>query len=691
MDVPKQLVKFTSDGLAIDEEVAKYLSTLTGVTEVISVFGKHRTGKSYLLSRFFGDRNGFKVEHGYKACTKGIWVWARPHPSRPDTNLLLLDTEGTDDVEGGVLQDKQIFVLTSLLSSSLIYNTMKSLSRSDTRDIIELLQAVREITVDRNQEGSGGSLRDYLPNHFCFVIRDCQFEDCEKEEFLKHVLISMDGCLKENIKAAFTNMEVQLLPTPRRALPELKPEDLDKKFRNALSELITCVCDKLSTPKTVGMEKTHCTPGGIVDLARSYVRMLNNNESVCLREAAKDMTETQLNHAFREAWDQFQSCVQTATIDQLPMETELEEIHSQAQQCAVKTYEKYTNFFIDMQKTLDKKSELLVLIENNREVLLKMNCEKSELKCRKEFYMLKKKHIGPLTDYTGKEAFEKMRSQVNQLIEEYEQLSGMGPAKENTFSKLCETELVDLLTFAFQATINFIEQQYAERKARIQDFVGNLKNIADIMDKLQMHSTIANVAGSSAAVVGSVLTITGLALLPFTFGASAILTGVGVGVGVAGGVTTVTADICRFVKNKNLNSDVKEAHEKSMQDLNYIAELLQYVCDQLSQQKEASDSNWMNNVFRLFALGNFVGVLDDVLAVGVRIAANVARVAGIVLAALTIVLDAYAIIKKSIEIHKGCKTERAKEIRDLAQSIEKELTKVEGFIAQMKKQKKDIK
>ncbi|MGH0173724.1 UNVERIFIED_CONTAM: hypothetical protein FKN15_010622, partial [Acipenser sinensis] len=238
--------------------------------------------------------------------------------------------------------------------------------------------------------------------------------------------------------------------------------------------------------------------------------------------------------------------------------------------------------------------------------------------------------------------------------------------------------------------IRFIEQQYAERKAKIQVFVGDLKKTADIMDKLQMNSTIANVAGSSAAVAGSVLTITGLALLPFTFGASAVLTGVGVGVGVAGGVTTVTADICRSVKNKNFNNDVKETHEKIMQDLNYIAELLRYVCNQLSQQKEAGDSNWVDHVFRLFALGNFVGVLDDILGVGIRVAANVARVAGIVVAALAMVLDVYAIIKKSIQIHKGCKTERAKEIRDLAQSIEEELTNVEDFIAQMKKQKKDI-
>ncbi|XP_041091429.1 guanylate-binding protein 2-like [Polyodon spathula] len=689
MDAPQQLVKFTSDRLVINEEVAKYLSTLMGVAEVISIVGKSRTGKSYLLSRFFGDGNGFKVEHDYKACTKGIWVWARPHPSRPDTNLLLLDTEGADDFKGGVLQDKQIFLLTSLLSSSLIYNTMKSLNKSDTTDIIELLQAVREIlTLDKSQEGSSGSLQDYLPNHFYFVIRDCQFEDCGEEEFLQYVLNSMDTCMKENIKAAFSNMEMQLLPAPMRSLKELKPEDLDTKFQTALSEFITRVRDKRSTPKTVSKEKTHCTPGGIVDLARSYVRKLNNNESVCLREAAKDMTETQLNRAFREAWEEFQSYMQ-AVIDQLPMETkQLTEAHSEAQQRAMTAYEKYTSFCIDVQKTQDKKCAFSVQIENNREVLLKINYEKSELKCGKEFAILKKKHIGPVTDYTGIEAFEKMRRQINKLIDGYNQLSGMGPAKQAVFSELYKTELVDLLTIAYKATISFIEQQYAERKGRIQLFVAELKKTADIMDKLQKDSTIANVAGSSTAVAGSILTITGLALLPFTFGASAILTGVGVGVGVAGGVTTVTADICRFVKNKDLNNDVKAAHEKIVQDLKEIAELLEYVCGQLSEEKEVGDINWMNHVYRIFAIGNFVGVLDDIVAVGARVAANVARVAGIVLAALVIVLDSFAIIKKSIKIHEGCKTERAKEIRDLAQSIEEELTKVEGCIAQMKNTKK---
>ncbi|XP_041091434.1 apolipoprotein L3-like [Polyodon spathula] len=330
----------------------------------------------------------------------------------------------------------------------------------------------------------------------------------------------------------------------------------------------------------------------------------------------------------------------------------------------------------------------MVLIEDNRMDLLKMNYETSELKCRKEFDILKLKCIGPVTNYTGKEALANMKTQIKQLINEYQQLTDLGPAKEKIFLELCETELVVLMTVAYQATVSYMEQQYAERKGRILIFVEELKKTAEIMDKLQMDSTIANVAGSSVAVAGSILTITGLALLPFTFGASAILTGVGVGVGVAGGVTTVTADICRNVKNKDLNNDVKDVHEKIVQDLKEIAELLEYVCGQLSEEKEVGDINWMNHVYRIFAIGNFVGVLDDIVAVGARVAANVARVAGIVLAALVIVLDSFAIIKKSIEIHEGCKTERAKEIRDLAQSIEEELAKVEDCIAQMKNPKK---
>lgn len=41
--------------------------------------GMYRTGKSYLLNRVILDRSdGFGVGSTVNACTKGLWVWAKP-------------------------------------------------------------------------------------------------------------------------------------------------------------------------------------------------------------------------------------------------------------------------------------------------------------------------------------------------------------------------------------------------------------------------------------------------------------------------------------------------------------------------------------------------------------------------------------------------------------------------------------
>ncbi|MBN3300368.1 GBP6 protein, partial [Amia calva] len=135
MEAPKLFIEFKNGQLLINEKVAQYLNRTTEKTEVISIVGKHKTGKSYLLSWFFGSGQGFQIGHSRKACTKGIWLWARPHPTHPNTNLILLDTEGLDDPEGTSKQDKQILLLAALLSSSIIYNIPRCIDASSIKEI----------------------------------------------------------------------------------------------------------------------------------------------------------------------------------------------------------------------------------------------------------------------------------------------------------------------------------------------------------------------------------------------------------------------------------------------------------------------------------------------------------------------------------------------------------------------------
>ncbi|KAL0189909.1 hypothetical protein M9458_017008, partial [Cirrhinus mrigala] len=85
-----------------------------------------------------------------------------------------------------------------------------------------------------------------------------------------------------------------------------------------------------------------------------------------------------------------------------------------------------------------------------------------------------------------------------------------------------------------------------------------------IRELLAFHkkTVTASVGGGVASVAGSITTITGLVLAPFTFGTSLIVTAVGIGVATAGGVTSASANITDTVHS---NTDRKKV-EKMIQD-----------------------------------------------------------------------------------------------------------------------------
>lgn len=132
----------SSSGFQINPEAAEFLSTIKGKVGVIAICGKYRTGKSYLMNKLFIEslveekaKKGFSVGPTINPCTKGLWIWKEVFHA-PGANgeesipVIIIDTEGLGAFDEDDNHDNKIFLLATLLSSHLIYNSVGSIDEN---------------------------------------------------------------------------------------------------------------------------------------------------------------------------------------------------------------------------------------------------------------------------------------------------------------------------------------------------------------------------------------------------------------------------------------------------------------------------------------------------------------------------------------------------------------------------------
>ena len=127
--------------LCIYKPAIEILQKISGPVCVVSIVGPCRTGKSYILSRLLSMGSHttrqirFELGHQMDPKTMGIWMWSRPYKCTlqdgTDVTMILLDTEGIDATSATTRGDDQIFTLSVLLSSLLIYNSTTTPKSSD--------------------------------------------------------------------------------------------------------------------------------------------------------------------------------------------------------------------------------------------------------------------------------------------------------------------------------------------------------------------------------------------------------------------------------------------------------------------------------------------------------------------------------------------------------------------------------
>ena len=177
---------------------------------IISLVGKYRTGKSFLLNRVLlnnKSKNGFDVGPTFKPCTKGIWIWSEPlmvkngySINKEEFPCFIIDTEGLGAYDEEVNHDSKIFLISILISSLFIFNSFGTIDENAISSLSFVLNLSKTIKLKNSfKEDNKNELAQYFPS-FLWLLRDFSLKLVDKngkniteKQYLEHALENIKG------------------------------------------------------------------------------------------------------------------------------------------------------------------------------------------------------------------------------------------------------------------------------------------------------------------------------------------------------------------------------------------------------------------------------------------------------------------------------------------------------------------
>ncbi|XP_016325908.1 guanylate-binding protein 1 [Sinocyclocheilus anshuiensis] len=328
MDKPVCLIDTASDGkLCVQGSALQVLEQIQQPVVVVAVVGLYRTGKSYLMNRLAGKQTGFALGSTIESKTKGIWMWCVPHPTKAETTLVLLDTEGLGDVDkGDSKHDTNIFCLAVLLSSTLVYNsrgTIDNRAVEELQYVTELTECIKVKSSDEDVDDSNEFVK-FFPS-FIWAVRDFTLErkidgkDATENDYLEFALKLKHGTSKkvmeynlprECIQKFFPSRMCFTFPFPTAPenvsrLERLDPADLSTEFLEVTGRFCKFVFDKSHVKK---LKDGYTVTGRVLGhLAKTYVDTISSGAVPCLENAVIAMAMIENQAAVKEGLEVYQS------------------------------------------------------------------------------------------------------------------------------------------------------------------------------------------------------------------------------------------------------------------------------------------------------------------------------------------------------------------------------------------------
>ena len=297
-------VTFSDNKFIIPEEARQLLSNQKfNNIGIISLVGKYRTGKSFLLNRVLLDRKqttGFGVGPTFKPCTKGIWIWSDPimvsniHCKTPFP-VFLIDTEGLGAYDEEINHDSKIFLIAVLISSLFIFNSFGAIDENAINTLSFILNLSKTIKIKSvNKEDKEEELAEYFPTllwllrDFSLKLEDKNGNTITEKQYLDNALEDLVGNSdvieeKNRVRSLIRNYfkEKDLFVMVRPVEKETELQNLqnlpDEKLRKEFLEQAKFFRNKvMKKTKPKIFKKKNLNGYMLVELVQSILDAINN-------------------------------------------------------------------------------------------------------------------------------------------------------------------------------------------------------------------------------------------------------------------------------------------------------------------------------------------------------------------------------------------------------------------------------
>ncbi|KAI8499777.1 Guanylate-binding protein 5 [Branchiostoma belcheri] len=307
------------------QAVPEALALLEGIKEPLSVLaicGPCRSGKSYVLSRLLGTADAFELGHRMDPKTFGIWMGTSVLRGK-DFTMVLLDTEGIDAAGASADQDARILVMTILLSSLLIYNSLNVPYKKDLESMQCFINLAKAVSIKKGEKRKLAAYSEHFPD-FMWLLRDVSLKPTDKNdkeisptEYLKTRVLGkeeeededFDESTSDKVGKAiltyFSSVECFILERPSEKADVMNniashTSRLNPNFNKGVKELIERLL-KLSHAKR-GYEKGSTINGVALSImTKQYVEAVNDPKAVpALDNTWKNTIQLMQKQAIRE-------------------------------------------------------------------------------------------------------------------------------------------------------------------------------------------------------------------------------------------------------------------------------------------------------------------------------------------------------------------------------------------------------